>query len=186
MPQKTWCKPRGGGGRADELQLFFDPLDNVKSLSSSSSSQSAAETPVKTTTKKLYYVILNFEKLVMCLLPALIYFQLPLSICFSSSSTAPKSSGASETWAGIKEKKKSGRGRSQQTKLWDVFQFFIISLWEVDIGIWAHQALFQNRQTAGMPPSAPVPAFLALWFSSHSFFFLGFYCWGLANYAQKL
>ena len=89
-----------------------------------------------------------------------------LSICFSSSSTAPKSSGASETWAGVKRKKQ----RSQQTKLWDVFQFFIRRLWEVDIGIWAYQALFQNRQTAGMPSSASVPAFLALWFSSHSFF----------------
>lgn len=95
--------------------------------------------------QKIYYVICNFEILVMCLLPALISFQLPLSICFSSSSPAPKSSGASETWAGIKKKKKKPGERSQQTKLWDVFQFFIISLWEVDIGIWAYQALFQNR-----------------------------------------
>lgn len=48
----------------------------------------------------------------MCLLPALIYFQIPLSICFSSSSTAPKSSGASETWGEV-QKKKSGREREK-------------------------------------------------------------------------
>ena len=123
----------------------------------------------------------------MCLLPALIYFQIPLSICFSSSSTAPKSSGASETWGEVK-KKKSGREREKSAnKTLGCLPILHHSLWEVDTGILPYQALFQNRQTAGMPPLAPVPAFLALCFSSHSFFLLVvFYCWGLPNYAQEL
>lgn len=68
LPPKIWHKARQEGGRAEELRLFFEPLE-VKLLSCWSLSQSSAKASVKTTTKKKkknkkysYYVIFNFSK----------------------------------------------------------------------------------------------------------------------------
>lgn len=65
LPPKIWHKARQEGGRAEELRLFFEPLE-VKLLSCWSLSQSSAKASVKTTTKKTkkysYYVIFNFSK----------------------------------------------------------------------------------------------------------------------------